>query len=147
MQPFKAWLDDPAYWSLNRRNVARAFALGLFVAFVPLPIHAILATALAWLLRLNIPAAVIGTFLTNPVTVVPLFVAAYRIGCTVLAHPRVPIQVEMSWQWFTTQLIPIWKPFLLGCFLMGLFTALLGYIALSGLWQLTVLAQQRSRKT
>ncbi|HEY8539290.1 MAG TPA: DUF2062 domain-containing protein [Steroidobacteraceae bacterium] len=146
MQPFKTWLDNPAYWSLNRRNVVRAFALGLFVAFVPLPVHALLATILALLLRLNIPAAVVGTFVTNPLTVVPLFVAAYRIGCSVLMLPREPIHFEMSWHWFTTQLLPIWKPFLLGCFLMGFFSALVGYLALAGLWQLTLLARQRQRK-
>jgi uncharacterized protein (DUF2062 family) len=146
MKPFKTWLDNPAYWSLNRRNVARAFALGLFVAFVPLPVHALLATVLALLLRLNIPAAVVGTLLTNPLTIVPLFVIAYRLGCSALAIPREPFHFEMSWEWLTTQLIPIWKPFLLGCLLMGLFSAIVGYVALATAWQLALVMRQRRRK-
>ena len=45
MRPFRLLLEHPAYWTLNRRNVTRAFALGLFISFVPLPVHILLATA------------------------------------------------------------------------------------------------------
>ena len=34
MRPFRLLLEHPVYWSLNRRNVTRAFALGLFLAFL-----------------------------------------------------------------------------------------------------------------
>src|SRR3954470_21027227 len=47
MRPFRVVLEHPVYWSLNRRSVTRAFALGLFLAFVPLPIHMLLAALLA----------------------------------------------------------------------------------------------------
>lgn len=146
MRPFATWLENPAYWSLNRRNVTRAFALGLFLAFVPIPIHALLATAVALLLRLNIPAAVVGTFLANPLTMVPMFVFAYWVGCSLLAVPHDPIHFEMSWQWFTTALLPIWKPFLLGCLTMGLIAALTGYVVLGGLWHLTLVAKYHERR-
>jgi len=146
MRPFATWIDNPAYWSLNRRSVTRAFALGLFLAFVPLPIHALLATTLALLLRLNLPAAVVGTFLTNPVTMVPMFVFAYWVGCSLLAAPPDPFHFEMSWRWFTTQLVPIWKPFLLGCLVMGLAAAATGYILLGGLWHLTLVVKYHERK-
>ena len=63
MRPFRLLLEHPAYWSLNRRSVTRAFALGLFIAFIPMPIHLLLGAALALLLRLNVPAAVAGTFI------------------------------------------------------------------------------------
>src|ERR1700752_1789654 len=52
MRPFRLLLEHPAYWTLNRRSVTRAFALGLFISFVPLPIHIIVATATAIGLRL-----------------------------------------------------------------------------------------------
>lgn len=146
MRPFAAWLENSAYWSLNRRNVTRSFAMGLFLSFVPLPIHALLATALALVLRLNIPAAVVGTFLANPLTMVPMFVFAYWVGCSVLMIPADPIHFEMSWSWFTTELVPIWKPFLLGCLTMGTTTALLGYIVLGGLWHLTLVLKYHQRK-
>jgi uncharacterized protein len=147
MRPFSTWLENPAYWSLHRRNVTRAFSLGLFLAFFPLPIHAILATLLALLLRLNIPAAVVGTFIANPLTVVPMFVWAYWIGCQVLLVPADPIKFEMSWRWFTTELIPIWKPFLLGCLISGLIAAAIGYIVVGGLWHLRLVSKYHERKS
>jgi len=146
MRPFHMWLENPAYWSLNRRNVTRAFSLGLFLAFIPLPVHAIVATLLALLFRLNIPAAIVGTFLANPVTVVPMFVWAYWMGCQALMLSPAPIHFEMSWAWFTTELIPIWKPFLLGCFISGLTIALLGYIVVGGLWHLRLVTKYHQRK-
>ena len=146
MRPFSAWLENPAYWSLNRRNVTRAFSLGLFLAFVPLPIHAILATVLALALRLNIPAAVVATLIANPFTVVPMFMFAYWIGCRLLLLQPSPIQFEMTWEWFHTGLVPIWKPFLLGCFMTGFGTALLGYILLGGLWHLSLVLKYHKRK-
>ena len=51
MRPFRLLLEHPAYWSLNRRSVIRAFSLGLFISFVPLPI-----TSMTW------PVAVRGTW-------------------------------------------------------------------------------------
>jgi uncharacterized protein len=95
---------------------------------------------------LNIPAAVVGTFLANPITMVPMFVFAYWVGCSLLTVPPDPIRFEMSWQWFTTELVPIWKPFLLGCLTMGLAAAVIGYVLLGGLWHLTLVAKYHERK-
>lgn len=146
MRPFATWIENPAYWSLNRRNVTRAFALGLFLSFTPLPIHALLATALALVLRLNVPAAVLGTFLANPFTIVPMFVLAYWVGCFLLAVPTDSFHFEMSWAWFRTDLVPIWRPFLLGCVTMAFAAALCGYLLLGGLWHLTLVAKYRQRR-
>jgi len=146
MRPFSTWLDNPSYWSLNRRNVTRAFSLGLFLAFVPVPIHAILATVFALILRLNVPAAVIGTLIANPLTIVPMFVGAYWIGCQLLMMPADPIQFEMSWGWFKNELLPIWKPFLLGCLISGLLVSMLGYVLLGGLWHVSLVLKYHQRK-
>lgn len=146
MRPFRLLLEHPAYWSLNRRSVTRAFALGLFISFIPIPVHLILGTALALLLRLNVPAAVAGTFLANPLTMVPMYVSAYWFGCRLLDVNVEPIAFEMSWHWLTTTLVPIWKPFLLGCFVLGLMAAVAGYIVLGGIWHLSLVLKYHKRK-
>jgi len=146
MRPFRLLLEHPAYWTLNRRSVTRAFALGLFISFVPLPIHIIVATALAIALRLNIPAAVAGTFLANPLTLVPMYISAYWVGCHVLGVGFHNIAFELSWAWLTTALIPIWKPFLLGCLILGITSAIAGYITLGGIWHLSLVLNYRKRK-
>lgn len=146
MRPFKVILEHPVYWTLNRRNVTRAFALGLFIAFVPLPIHFLIAALLALALRLNVPAAVAGTLLTNPLTLVPLYYTAYWIGARLLAIPAHPIDIEMSWEWLSTVLPIIWRPFLLGCAVTGVLSAVTGYLIIGGLWHVTLVLKYHKRK-
>lgn len=147
MRPFRLMLGNASYWTLNRRNVTRAFALGLFIAWIPLPINIPLAVLLALLLRLNIPAAVTGTLITNPLTAVPLYYTAYWVGSHTLQRvPRREFAFDLSWEWLTTGLLPIWKPFLLGCLIMGLLTALTGYILVGLLWHLSLVKKYRRRK-
>jgi len=146
-RPFRQWMDNSVYWSLNRRNVTRSLALGLFIAFVPAPIHLLLSALLAIVLRLNIPVAVAGTLINNPLTMVPMFLFAYWVGCRVLVVAPKVIHFELSWNWLTHSLLPIWKPFLLGCLIMGVTTAVTGYILLGSLWHLSLVLKYRKRKT
>jgi uncharacterized protein (DUF2062 family) len=139
-------LDNPQYWSLNRRNVTRAFALGLFIAFIPLPVHAVGAAALALLLGLNVPAAVFGTLVVNPLTAVPLYLVAYRVGRMILHEPPRPFHFELSLHWLNTGLLPIWKPFLLGCLVIGSATAIVGYVLLGSIWHISLVMKYHSRK-
>jgi uncharacterized protein len=146
MRPFKLLLSNPVYWSLQRRNVTRAFAMGLLLAFAPIPGHMVLAGLLAIALRLNVPAAVTGTLLVNPLTMVPIYVFCYRIGRVLLDLPPRPFEIEISWQWMTHGLLPIWKPFLLGCLVTGLLTAIAGYVLLGSLWHLKLVQSYHRRK-
>lgn len=146
MRPFRLLLEHPVYWTLNRRNVTRAFALGLLIAFVPIPVHFLLATIAALALRLNVPAAIFGTFLANPLTMVPMYMGAYWVGCYLLGIAHHNIAFEMSWDWLTTALLPIWKPFLLGCLALGTASAVVGYIVLGGIWYLSLVLKYHERK-
>jgi uncharacterized protein (DUF2062 family) len=146
MRPFRLLLEHPVYWSLNRRNVSRAFALGLAIAFVPIPVHFLLATVLALSLRLNVPAAIFGTFLANPLTMVPMYMGAYWIGSHLLGITTHPIAFTMTWDWLTTSLLPIWKPFLLGCLVLSAIAALIGYALLGGIWHLSLVLKYHERK-
>src|SRR5262252_7559102 len=83
LRPFKRFLGDPRLWSLQRRTVAPAFGAGLAICFVPLPIHIPLAAMVAIFGRINIPTIMLALFTVNPLTIVPLYVLAYRIGVLV----------------------------------------------------------------
>jgi uncharacterized protein (DUF2062 family) len=146
MRPFKLLLGNSAYWSLNRRNVTRAFAMGLLFAFAPIPGHTVFACLAALALRLNVPAAITGTLLVNPFTMVPIYVFCYRVGSWLLYLPPRPFKVEINLQWLTQGLLPIWKPFLLGCAVVGTTTALAGYILVGGLWHLQLVLSYHRRK-
>jgi uncharacterized protein (DUF2062 family) len=77
---------------------------------------------------------------------VPMYMAAYWIGCALLDIPAHNIAFEMTWDWLTTALQPIWKPFLLGCLVLGTTAAVCGYILLGTVWHLSLVLKYHERK-
>lgn len=140
-------LHDPNLWHLNRRSASGAFAVGLFVAFVPLPFQMVIAAAAAIAARVNLAVSVVLVWLTNPVTIPPMFYSAYRLGAWLLGVPPRPFHLELSVSWVMDELSLVWQPLLVGCFVMGSLSALLGFMAIRGLWRLRLVryAQRRRR--
>lgn len=138
LQFFGTLLHDGNLWHLNRRSLSGGMAVGLFMAFIPVPMQMIFAAALAILLRVNLPLSVALVWITNPVTIPPLFYAAYKLGAFILGTAVKNIEFTMTFEWLTTTLLAIWRPFLLGCFLMGSLSALIGYLTVRLLWRLQV---------
>ena len=102
-------------WHLNRRSVARAFAIGVFCAFLPIPGQMVVAAALAILFAANLPLAVLLVWITNPVTIPLIFLTCYLVGSWVLNIPPQHFAFEWSWAWFTEELYIIGLPLLVGC--------------------------------
>ena len=145
MSPFRHMLHDHRLWGIRRKTVVPAFSLGLAVAFVPIPGHPILAALLALLLRVNIPVALVTTFITNPLTMGPIFFSAYLLGSAILGIEPQPFDIEFTWEWVETVFTSIWLPLTLGCVILGSTAALIGYITLDGIWRYT-LHDYKSRK-
>src|SRR6185312_13893711 len=71
-------LADPDLWHLNRHSTARGVAIGLACGLIPGPVQAIAAALGCVMCRGNLPIAVATTFYTNPLTIVPLYAAAWH---------------------------------------------------------------------
>jgi uncharacterized protein (DUF2062 family) len=70
----------PELWRFTRRSVPRGVALGM-IAGVLVPVAQTAVAALFALpFRANVPTAALTTFVTNPLTTPPIWVAAYWIG-------------------------------------------------------------------
>jgi hypothetical protein len=135
LAPFDHLLHDTRLWGIRRRNVVPAFSLGLFIAFLPVPGHVLIAALAALALRINIPIAALATFASNPLTIGPMFFLSYRIGLRLLSLQPQPFNFEPSLVWFSERFVLIWQPLLLGCILLGAVSALVGYVALDALWR------------
>lgn len=147
--PFDHLLHDTRLWSIRRRTVVPALSMGLFIAFLPVPGHVLIAALGALALRINIPVAALTTFVSNPLTVGPMFFVSYRLGQKLLALQPQPFGFEFSMHWLTGQFLTIWQPLLLGCVLLGSLAALVGYVVLDLLWRASLadyLALRRRRK-
>jgi uncharacterized protein len=135
LRMFGSALHDPNLWHLNRRSVSVAFAIGLFMTFVPMPFQMIPAAALAIYLRANIIISIVLVWISNPITIPPIFYFSYQVGTWILGKKANPFVFEMSWQWFASELAHDWQPFLLGSLAISTIASLAGYWGIRGLWR------------
>lgn len=145
---FGSTLADSRLWSLNRRAITLAVGTGLAICFVPLPIHFLLTIGAALIWRLNLPVLFATTYLMNPLTVVPMYYGAYRVGALLVGAPPGDFAFELSWDWLQNGLGPVWKPFLVGCLVCAVVLGFGAYATLELLWRwltLRRLAQRRRR--
>lgn len=143
---FGDWIHDPNLWHLTRHSTSGGVANGLFWAFLPIPGQLLLGILSAIYFRVNIPISVFGVFLTNPLTIGPVFYVTYLIGASILNLPIYELNFEWSWGWFSTTLADIWFPLLFGCLLCGIVSAVIGYFLIQGLWRLSVVRNWEKRK-
>lgn len=72
-------------------KIARGVAFGIFVSFTPLfGLHFVLATILSLLFRGNVVAALLATFVGNPVTFPIIGTVALELGHAILGRNHVP---------------------------------------------------------
>lgn len=81
---FRSLQGDPHY-------VALGMAIGVFVALTPtIPLHMVIAIGLALVLRASKPAALIGVWFSNPLTIAPFYYGSYKLGMLMLGR-------ELAW--------------------------------------------------
>lgn len=132
---FLQWLKNLAYpdggwgragsyvWHRLRRlpdtpeRVAKGIAAGVMVSFLPIfGFHFLSAAALAWLLRGNILAALLGTFFGNPLTFPLIVVSAMETGSLILGqgHMQTPGRVMrrfgLVWDEIMTNAVALFSP-------------------------------------
>lgn len=90
---FAPFLADPRLWQLNRNALERAVYVGVLAAFIPTPGQMTLALIGALIVRANVPMSVALTWLTNPVTTIPVFWVAYWVGATILGEPVLSLRM------------------------------------------------------
>ena len=120
--------------------------VGLLMAFVPVPFQMVLAAAGAVTVRCNLPVAVGMVWITNPLTMGPIFYGSYVVGTAILDVPAKDIEFEISFEWLGTQLASIWEPFLLGCAVSGIVCAFLGATIVQIAWRIHVGRSWRARQ-
>jgi uncharacterized protein (DUF2062 family) len=138
LQKFGQRLTDPKLWHLNRKSIAGGVALGLFIGFMPILGQMFVAAALAIFFRVNLPVATMAVWVSNPITVAPMFFCAYKLGASILQVPVGQYTFALSWDWFSNEFLAIWQPLLLGSFICGVIAAVMGVIFVRVGWRLIV---------
>jgi len=147
LQIFGSLLHHPNLWHLNRRSIAKAFAVGLFFAFVPVPFQMVLAAGFAILVHANLPLSVALVWVTNPLTIPAIFYFCYLVGTWILGVPEQSFNFQASWQWVIESIETIGPAFLLGCGVLGVIFAIIGYFGIHILWRYSVIKHWNKRKS
>ena len=145
LKPFDALIAHPAYFCATRRSIAGAVWAGVFLALLPFPGQTFAALLAALALRVNLPIAAITTWLTNPISIVPIFFWEYNLGRVLLQLPPQPFEIELSWQWVMSGFAGIWKPLILGSFITAAVVSSLVYVGISVAWRWTVAYRYKRR--
>lgn len=143
---FRPLLSARGIWHFGRRSVAGGLSLGLFLAFVPIPIQQLLSIPFAIALRVNLPAALGAVWISNPVTFAPIFYFAYRVGLRVTGAPPASDALDFSIGGIGATFSEIAVPLLTGCLVCGLVAATTGNLAVRLVWRLALLRQLRRRR-
>jgi uncharacterized protein len=139
-------LADPRLWSAQRRAVTSGVGAGLAICFVPLPVHLPLAALVGVAFRVNVPAIILTVFLVNPLTFVPLYYFAYRVGAAMLGRDLEPFEIALCWDWVQDGLATTWQPLLLGCLTCGVLAGFGGWAALELIWRWSARSRYRARR-
>lgn len=133
--------DRRQVWHVTRHSVARAFAVGIFSAYLPIPFEIIIAAILAFALRANLPISVLLVWISNPFTWALLWGPPYMLGAALLGEPEVAEPVfTRSW------ILENYEALFLGCLLVGVAMATAAYFTIQLLWRMDVVKQWEQRR-
>jgi uncharacterized protein (DUF2062 family) len=118
-------------WRGKPEFIARGLALGIFSGCFPFfGLQIIIGVILATLLRGSKVAAATATWISNPLTYVPLFIFNYQVGKLILGiEIKLDRQLDLdSFSSFMDLGVTFASTLLVGCLIVGLAVALVTYL-------------------
>jgi len=141
LRPFARHLTHASLWRMTRRSVSRGVALGLFVGVIIPFMHTAIAAIAAIPLRANVAMAAAFTLVVNPLTIPPLYYAAYRIGSWELHHDASLVNPAAA-ERFSSELsrLLFWVhqasgPIAVGVLTIAAAAGLIGYLGAALVWR------------
>ncbi|MEA1081760.1 DUF2062 domain-containing protein [Marinobacter qingdaonensis] len=139
-------LHEPNLWHINRHSVARAFLVGIWFCFIPMPFQMIGAAFFAIWFNANLPLSVALVWISNPITMPPIFYFSYKVGTWVLDRPVLNFEFQLSWAWISERLVDIGIPLYLGSLIVGTAAACIAYLIIQFLWRRKIRSDWRVRR-
>jgi len=138
-------IHSPNLWHLNRKSTSKAVFIGIFCAFLPIPLQMLLAAVLAILFTANLPLSTVVVWISNPFTYAPMYYSCYKVGSVLLGESETPFHIELSFDWLIHDFPNFWKPLFTGSLVLGVFCATSGYLATQSYWRSIVLKKWQAR--
>ncbi|MDD2449423.1 MAG: DUF2062 domain-containing protein [Sulfurimonas sp.] len=121
------------YLSTNRKMVSKAVLIGMFIAFIPMPMQMLLVIAMMPFFKFNVPIALAMCWLSNPFTMPPMYYMEYLTGSFFLGSK--PLEVEMTLDWFSNNIDAIFIDLYVGAFFYSVVGSLSAYFLVNFIWR------------
>lgn len=139
-------LHEPNLWHINRHAVCRAFLIGIFFCFIPMPFQMVAAGFFAIWFNANLPLSVALVWISNPLTMPPMFYFNYKVGAWLLGRPVLNFEFHLSWKWLSERLLDIGVPLYVGSVVLGVLCACISYLVIQFLWRRKVRSDWGKRR-
>lgn len=146
LRPIAHLLHRSELWHFNRHSVSGAAFVGLFSAFIPVPSQMLLAALIAIVFRVNLPLSVALVWVTNPITIPPMFYASYRVGAWILGIDLDAAGITFTIDSLISNFVVIAQPLFVGAIICGLVSGSLGFTAAHFIWRIRVVRLWRKRR-
>lgn len=157
---FAPHLADPRLWQFNRHSLNKAVYIGVLSAFFPLPGQMLLALIGALIFRANVPMALGLTWITNPLTTLPIFYAGYYVGAKIMGEPMISLRLigRMIADFSLWVLSDGANPFVtysgtvsltafcLGLMILAIITSIICGLAFKGIWRYKTVTSWQKRQ-
>ena len=122
-----------AYFNINRKMITRGVLIGLFWGFIPMPMQMAAVVATTPFFRFNVPVAIAMVWLSNPITMPPMYYMEYLTGNFILGREGID-NVELTLEWFSSHMDDIFVPLYVGTAFYSIVISTLIYFVLNWLW-------------
>lgn len=147
LRPIDQFLHQEQLWHIHQRNIAKAVFIGIFVAFLPLPGHTLIAAAFAILFGANIIVSIATSWIVNnPLSMGFIFYLDYFIGTKIFGSHLKHLKFELTWEWLFKMLPKIGLEMFTGAIIFGLLFGYIGYWAIRLLWRWRIIQHWKQRR-
>jgi uncharacterized protein (DUF2062 family) len=129
----KKYKVAPEFLSTNRKMVSKAVFIGLFIAFIPMPMQMLAVLAVMPFVRFNVPIALAMCWLSNPFTMPPMYYMEYLTGSFFLGNE--PLDVKLTLEWFSDNIDDVFIGLYVGSTFYSIIGSLGGYWLVNHFWK------------
>jgi uncharacterized protein (DUF2062 family) len=111
------------------RYIATGMAIGVFIGITPtIPFHTAIAIVLAFIFKGSKPAAAIGVWIANPITIPIFYIGSFKVGTLLLDKP-IPFDVKFeSIQELLSLGLDVTIAMVIGGAILGIVPGIISYI-------------------
>lgn len=120
------------YLAINRRMINKAVLLGVFIAFIPMPMQMLAVIFFIPFMKFNVPIALAMCWITNPFTMPIIYYVEYITGSFILNIPMEEVKITV--EWFSNNISNIFIPLYFGALFYSILLSILSYFLINFFW-------------